>query len=107
MTQLRKVTGVATSIRMEQGKTIVRYHSTDVVTVYPNGNVKLDTGGWRTATTKVRMNQASAQFGLGFRVYADKGEWYVSFPPDWSKEGRIAFDGDTLTLKPRVEVAVA
>lgn len=33
----------------------VRLHSTDVVTFYANGDVKLDTGGWATKTTAHRM----------------------------------------------------
>ena len=53
-----------------------RYHSTDVVS-FNAKKVILRTGGWMTKTTKDRMNQASAQFGLGFSVTQRKGVWYV------------------------------
>jgi len=56
MTQLRQVKGIATSVRMEGKRTHVRYHQTDVVS-FDDERVTLRTGGWRTATTKVRMNQ--------------------------------------------------
>ena len=50
-----------TTIRTEAGVTTVRYHSTDVVQ-FDAGIIHLDTGGWKTVTTKARMNQAAEQF---------------------------------------------
>lgn len=76
MAQTKKVTGVATSIRTENGTTIIRYHNTDVVK-FDAQAVTLNMGGWDTATTRLRMNQASYQFGLQFRVYREKGETMV------------------------------
>jgi hypothetical protein len=35
---------------------VVRYHSTDVATFHPNGDVTVDTGGWSTVTTFARLN---------------------------------------------------
>lgn len=93
MGQMSKVRGRATSITRRAGKTFVRYHSTDVV-VFDDRAVTLDSGGWKTATTKARMNQASHEFGLGFSVYQDKGEWFVM---DRSSRKSIPFvDGMTL-----------
>ena len=46
----------------------VYYHNTRVV-FYCNGHIKLDTGGWSTVTTKLRMNQASNQYNLGYKVF--------------------------------------
>jgi hypothetical protein len=34
----------------------VKYHNTDVVMIRPDGTFRLDSGGWRTSTTKNRMN---------------------------------------------------
>ena len=65
--------------RTKAGIVRVTYHSTDVVTVYPSGTVVLDTGGWRTATTKTRMNQAANQLELGFSVHQQDYDWFVSF----------------------------
>ncbi len=73
----------ATTVAIDaDGVTRVIYHSTCVVAIYPPNKdgdrlVALDSGGWRTATTKLRMNQASNQFGLGFRVFQKAGEWFV------------------------------
>ena len=40
----------------------------------------LDTCGWKSATTKTRMNQAANQFGLPYRVYQKDYVWYVESP---------------------------
>ena len=52
----------------------VRLHNTNVVTFKPNGDVVLDSGGWKTVTTKERMNRFMPHFGL----YQEKGVWYVA-----------------------------
>ena len=75
--QTRLVRGVATKVRHDADGTHVRYHATDVVTIHRNGDVTLRTGGWRTATTKTRMNQAANQFALGFTVYQQDFDWFV------------------------------
>lgn len=49
----------------------VRLHATDIVTFHPDGSTVLDSGGWRTVTTKQRMNEA------GFNVWQERGVWYV------------------------------
>ena len=83
MAQMQKVTGRSTSIReTPDGKTAVRYHDTDVV-VFDKDSVVLDSGGWRTYTTKARMVQACNQFGLGFTVYQKDFEWFVIRYRDW------------------------
>lgn len=42
--------------RKEDGSIGIRLHNTDVVTFYPNGDFKLNSGGWHTMTTKDRIN---------------------------------------------------
>lgn len=79
MSQTQEVRGVATSIRTAGGTTYVRYHGTDVV-AFNSRHVWLDSGGWQTVTTKLRMNQASNQFDLGYRVYQKDFQWYVNTP---------------------------
>lgn len=54
------------------GSVSIELHSTKVVVLYPNGLVKLQTGGWQTATTKDRINQYSP-----YRVQQKNHEWYV------------------------------
>ncbi len=78
MPQLQKVTGVATSIRSEQGITTVRYHQTDVFRYDTRaGKITLRSGGWESATTKVRINQCFNQYAPGFSLYQKNGTWYV------------------------------
>ena len=77
MTQTRKVQGVATKVRVVNDTTLVEYHDTVVVS-FTKDKIVLDSGGWKTATTKLRMNQTANEYNLGFQVYQDKKEWYVS-----------------------------
>src|SRR3990167_4512368 len=51
----------------------VRLHNTDVVKHYQNGDTVLDSGGWRTATTKDRINSFSSA-----RIYQENSLWYVA-----------------------------
>ena len=95
MAQQDKVGSVHTAIqRSRDGITRIVYHSTSVVEIAPDGSVTLDSGGWRTSTTKTRMNQASNQFALGFQVYAKSGAWFVSF------DGRELPFNDGMIFKP-------
>jgi len=72
MAQTQKVRGVATRVYDDEGGTSVQYHAT-VVVHFTEYTVTLNSGGWRTATTKVRMNQASSEFNLGYSVYGECG----------------------------------
>ena len=70
-----------TRIRTENGETTIRYWYTDVVTfrLTPSDTIiTLNAGTWFSPTTKLRMNQASRQFGLGYSVYQSKGVWFVT-----------------------------
>lgn len=76
--QQQRVGKTATSIFTKDGVTHVVYQRTAVVRFTPEW-IELDSGGWRTVTTKTRMNQASNQFELGYSVYQKGGEWFVDF----------------------------
>jgi hypothetical protein len=94
MAQTKAVRGVATSIWSEAGKTMVRYHNT-VVATFDESTITLDTGGWDTPTTKLRMNQTANQFDLRFSVFQRKHKWYVYRP---GLSDPIPFVGTRLTL---------
>jgi len=51
----------------------VKLHSTDVVTFQPDGRVVLTSGGWRTPTTKDRLNKYSP-----VNIWSQKGQWLVA-----------------------------
>lgn len=50
----------------------LKLHNTYVITWYADGRVELNTGGWRTVTTKDRINNNLEGFGIAQR----KGQWY-------------------------------
>lgn len=64
-----------TYLEERDGETIaLRFHYTGVVTYKSDGRVILKTGGWKTVTTKERLNAFSP---VG--VYQRRGVWYVSY----------------------------
>ncbi len=79
MAQQLKVGAHKTRIYTDSaGYVCVVYHSTAVVR-FNNDYIILDTGGYFSNTTKLRMNQASNQYHLGYKVYQSKHEWYVDY----------------------------
>ena len=77
MSQTQRLGKTATTVHAnDHGEMVVTYHSTAVVTFTPKA-IKLDSGGWRTATTRTRMNQAANQFQLGYCVFQKAFEWFV------------------------------
>lgn len=100
MAQTQQFRGTARNILTKDGVTEYVYHRTAVVIRNADGTIRLDSGGWRTATTLRAMNQASNQDGLGFRVFQRKGEWYVNWPP-YGAEPMEFSDGMTLNRVPR------
>ena len=83
MGQMQKVcknnTKIETAISDLSGleTTYIQLHNTTVVT-FDQNFIVLNTGGWKTVTTKARMNQASNQFNLGYRVSQNNHEWFVT-----------------------------
>lgn len=82
----------------------IKLHDTNVVTAYPDGSVKLDSGGWKTPTTKSRIDDALQMIGL--RLAQVEGLWQLqshAYNPNFV----IAFgDGMVFTnynlIKPKV-----
>lgn len=70
------------------GAIVTRLHQTDVVRELGAGRYELNSGGWRTSTTKDRMNGALC----GYHIYANKGSWYVCEGFGW-KGGIPYYDG--------------
>lgn len=70
----------------------VQYHATKVVQ-FNDEIIKLNHGGYKTATTKTRMNQASNEFRLGYHVFQKDGRWYVQHKGDTN-----LWDGESITL---------
>lgn len=51
----------------------IMLHNTVVVTLHRSGNVGLDSGGWRTVTTRARMNE----YAPGISVVQRAFKWFV------------------------------
>lgn len=81
MSQTKIVRGVATIVDVDsvRGCGKITYHGT-VVVYFDRQKIVLDSGGWRTVTAKLRMNQASRQYGLGYWVWQKSYDWYVNCP---------------------------
>jgi len=54
------------------GSVAIELHGTKVVVIYPNGLYKLNSGGYRTSTTKDRINKYSP-----VSVYQKNFEWFL------------------------------
>jgi hypothetical protein len=93
MANMYQIGKTATTISQRDGKTIITYHSTDVVT-FDAKEIVLNADRWFTQTTKTRMNQTSNVFQLGYMVYQKAGEWFCAH-----KGHDIPFDQDILTLE--------
>ena len=78
MANMQKVGYHKTSVFTEDSTTKVCYHNT-IVCSFNYNTIILNTGGWFTNTTKARMNQASNQYNLGFRVFQKDYSWYVQY----------------------------
>ena len=67
-----------TTLANRNGIRVLTLHSTEIVHHNPaTGEVTLNSGGYRTATTKNRMNQYFNTRWLPLRVFQKGGEWFV------------------------------
>lgn len=72
--------------RRPDGAIAVRLHATDVVTYLPNGTYRLDSGGWRTVTTKARIAEY-APVHIGQKA----GVWTLYACPGWMPQWANAY----------------
>lgn len=75
----------------------IRLHETDILTFHPNGRVNVTTGGWKTVTTKARLNEYLPH---GLSLTQERGIWYwCSYRNGtWTRHGIFA-DGDSIGPK--------
>lgn len=83
----RKVGNNTYLMRIDDDTIALKLHYTNVVTYKADGCFRLNSGGWRTVTTKERMNRWTPS---GFSIYQKKWNWYITTP-----EGTFPYeDGD-------------
>jgi hypothetical protein len=80
------------------GELAVIYRRTTIVSRYNSGDsgaptIILRTGGWKSVTTKRKMNQAAVEFSLPFQVWQHKHEWWVR-----TNAGEFPFNEDTIAF---------
>ena len=79
MPQMHKLSTYRTTVVEDGDVLAVTYVSTAIVK--RDGNrITLNSGGWKSVTTKRKMNQAASQFALGYGVYQKCGKWFVILP---------------------------
>lgn len=90
--------GTHTRIVKRSDSTIaVKYHATDVITYCADGSIVLDSGGWRTTTTKSRMTMYTP-----FSVYQSDYLWYITYKDSDGIAREVIFtDGITFTPEGR------
>lgn len=71
-------------IEYVSGRRAIRYHDTDVVTWNLNGTITLNSGGFRTSTTKNRINEYTHA-----RISQIDGIWYLG-------DGSFFYDGTVI-----------
>ena len=70
-------------VALGDGTIGVRFHTTVIVTFSPNGTIVLNSGGWRTYTTRLRINKC-LPFG---RIWQKAFVWYYGFGTETWKFG--------------------
>ncbi len=66
----------------------IQLHQTDVVTYHPDGTFTLESNGWRTITTKDRINRFSPA-----HLFTDNGIWYLGTSDDYREKFALYEDG--------------
>lgn len=89
----RKLTGNTYLQRRDADTIAVLYHSTDIITFHSDGRTVLQSGGWRTSTTKERMSSYGP-----VNVSQSKGIWYCSDYRQGAKDGGVTFYADGITF---------
>jgi hypothetical protein len=87
-----------TRVRKVENDIAIRLHDTDIIVLHENGTATLNSGGWRTKTTKERINEYSTA-----RIWQRLSIWYIS---DKRGNETLFYDGMTVSkdgyaIKPR------
>jgi hypothetical protein len=95
--QAKVVAGNTILYTTEDGTKVICFWETDIIEETSDGILTLNSGGFRTFTTKARLNQF-APSAVG--VYAKKKKWWVSLPSgDVPFEDGMQIDLNTMQVK--------
>lgn len=80
----------------------IQYHRTVIFAIWPDGSFQFDTGGWKTATTKARINEIAGLFDSHIQhVYQKNHQWYIVL----TGGPTISFDADSVALNSEGEMS--
>ena len=79
----------------DDGSFVVRLHNTQVIKFYPEKTV-LSSGGYRTVTTKARINEFS-----DFHIQQKNGTWFIGIGSMHFTDYKVFADGLEFSLKTR------
>lgn len=96
----KKLANNTYAIRRELGAIAIQLHETDVLTFMPDKSVVVTSGGWKTVTTKDRIN---TYLPSGYRIFQSGGVWYWAKPQQDGfqdvNHSTIFTDGDTISKR--------
>jgi len=94
----RKVYNNTLEYELINGGFGIQLHDTEILRSNEDGQIILSSGGYKTSTTKTRLNHYLSEFNTGFVIYQEKGIWYLAKLP-WNDDHNSVFeDGITLTM---------
>lgn len=87
----KKVMGNNTRLIRHENDICLRLHEMNIMTFKPDGSLVLNSGGWKTVTTKARMNEHLE----GYSITQAQGIWYLHKGHEYDAMGdsRIFEDG--------------
>lgn len=95
MSQTQIFRGVETTTMRDRDGALVGYYRGTPVARQAGNVITLQTGGWKSRTTKVRMNQFSANFcNHAFGVTQKDYQWFVLLNGQ-----SIPFEGNSITFE--------
>jgi hypothetical protein len=68
---------------------VVRLYNTDIIKIYPDNTQVLFSGGYKTVTTKKRIDSYSFT-----SVYQEKGVWYLRNGAEFTEGVRVNANGE-------------
>ena len=83
----------------------IKYHATVIAKIYPEGKIVLDSGGWRTSTTKLRFNNLFRGLGLPLSIYQKDGIWFILGKTNTGDEAKAWTFADGMWVLPDGTVA--
>lgn len=82
-----------TMARLGEDRIVIRFHSTDIAQILQDNTIILNSGGYKTFTTKDRMNKILPN---PFRIYQNAGIWYI-----WNYITKVEYPYiDGITINP-------